>query len=122
MEKYHGLDNLHWRLSNWMGLTWCREILHVKGILIVLGVQVDLPIIIHCDNVGAIYLARNKARRRTKHLDAKFHFVRDYIEDGVVSVVFVQSEENHADPFTKNGNEGVYRRHFNFMRSSNEIS
>ena len=87
-----------------------------------MGIQIVLPIIIHCDNVGAIYLARNKESRRTKHLDAKFHFVRDYIEDGVVSVVFVRSEDNRADPFTKNGNEGVYRRHYDFMRSSNEIS
>jgi hypothetical protein len=38
----------------------------------------------------------------TKHIDVHHHFVREYIEDGIVKIVFVRSEENMADPFTKN--------------------
>ena len=37
--------------------------------------------------------------------------MRDYVEDGVVQIMFVRSEDNDADMFTKNASKGVYKRH-----------
>ena len=47
----------------------------------------------------------------TKFLDMKYHFVREYVELGVVKVLFVMSENNRDDPFTKNVYASMYNRH-----------
>jgi hypothetical protein len=55
-----------------------------------MGIELKSPIIIKVDNVGAIYL-------QTKYIDIWTHFVREFIEDGVLKVIFVKSEDNAAD-------------------------
>jgi hypothetical protein len=46
--------------------------------------------VVNVDNVGAIYLASNATTsQRMRHIDVRYHFVRDYVEDGVVQIVFV---------------------------------
>jgi hypothetical protein len=62
----------------------CAEIMFLKQVLKFLKIQVTLPIIVQVDNVGAIYLAHNAVSGpRMKHVDIRYHFVRDYIEAGV---------------------------------------
>ena len=70
-----------------------------------MNIEVELPIIINCDNVGAIYLSKNNESRCTKHIDIRYHFVREYVEDKIVKILFVHTENNLADPFTKNVSE-----------------
>ena len=54
------------------------------------------------DNPGAIKMANNKhSSRRTRHIDAKHHIVRDAVEEGFVRIVYLRSEEHHADILTK---------------------
>jgi len=90
----------------------CTEIMFMKQILDFLKVEVKLPIVVHVDNVGAIYLASNATTsQRTRHIDVRYHFVRDYVEDGIVKIVFVRSEDNDADAFTKNVGKETYSRH-----------
>ena len=62
----------------------------------------QLPITIYCDNIGAVFLVNNYEGKRTKYLDTQYHFVREYITDGVITVKFVWSEDNYTDTFTKN--------------------
>ena len=77
-----------------------------------LGQLVEYHIKVLCDNVGAIYLACNeKISRRTKYIDTRTHFVRRYVEEGMIKIVFVRSEENDADIFTKNTSESTYNKH-----------
>jgi hypothetical protein len=79
-----------------------------------MGIKVQLPIAIHVDNVGAIYLSNNyTTSQRTKHIDVRVHFVRQYIEEGIFKIVFVKSEDNDADIFTKNTTEEIYERNMN---------
>ena len=90
----------------------CCEILFIRQVLEFLGVEVDYPIVVNCDNIGAIFLAHNaKVSSRTKHIDLKTHFVREYIEEGIIKVVFVRSEENDSDIWTKNTSEAVFTKH-----------
>ena len=90
----------------------CTEILFVRMIMEFLGQPVEYPIKVYCDNVGAIYLAYNeKISRRTKHVDTRTHFVRRYVEEGTIKIVFVRSEENDSDIFTKNTSESTYNKH-----------
>jgi len=90
------------------------EILYIVGILKFLGVPLKYPIEVNVDNIGAVYLAKNATTgNRTKHIDTRYHFVREYIEDGIVKVVFVRSEANDADIFTKNLNADTFNKHCN---------
>ena len=68
----------------------CAEIMFIKQVLEFFKVKVELPIVVNVDNVGAIYLASNATTsQRMRHIDVRYHFVRDYVEDGVVQIVFV---------------------------------
>ena len=90
----------------------CAEIMFLKQVLEFLEVEVTLPIIVRVDNVGAIYLAQNAVSGpRTKHVDIRYHFVRDYIEQGMVKIVFVKSAENDSDIYTKNLGEELFYKH-----------
>ena len=77
-----------------------------------LELEIEYPIMIRVDNIGAIYLANNQVlSNRTKHIGVRYHFVRDYIEDGIVQIKFVRSKENSADMFTKNLPKELYHKH-----------
>ena len=90
----------------------CTELMFIRLILMFLGIQVKLPIVVHCDNVGAIFLSYNaKISQRTKHIDTKYRYVGEWVEEGVVKVVFVRSENNLSDILTKNTPQEVFDRH-----------
>jgi hypothetical protein len=89
-----------------------KEIIFIKQIVESLGHKMQFPIIIKVDNVGAIYLANNHTNgQRTKHIDIRQHFVREYIEDGILKIIFVKSEDNDADIYTKNTSEDLFNKH-----------
>ena len=55
-----------------------------------------------CDSQSAIHLAKNPAyHNKTKHIPIKYHFVRQVIDEGGVSLEKVHTKENCADMFTK---------------------
>jgi len=54
------------------------------------------------DNAGAIAITQNDVfHQRTKHIDIKYHFVLDYVEQGFVSVRYANTKDNIADVMTK---------------------
>jgi hypothetical protein len=62
-----------------------------------------MPGILLEDNTGAIYLVRNQqVGQRTKHIDVRWHFIRELYERKELTVKFVRSENNEADINTKN--------------------
>jgi hypothetical protein len=68
-----------------------------------LGIKVETPIIVKVDNVGAIFMADNViAMSHTKHIDTQYLFVREFVEEGFIKVIFVKTAENKSDMFTKN--------------------
>jgi hypothetical protein len=89
-----------------------KEVLFIKQLLDTIGIEVKLPIIVRVDNVGAIFLGNNfSVGQRTKHIDIRAHFVREYIEDDILKLVFIRSEDNDADIFTKNTTEELFNKH-----------
>ncbi|KAF2285863.1 hypothetical protein GH714_008480 [Hevea brasiliensis] len=57
---------------------------------------------IYCDSNSVIKLSKNPILYgRSKHIDVKFHFLRDLTKDGVIDIVYCRSEEQVADLFTK---------------------
>ena len=88
------------------------EILFLRGMLEYLGLKVTYPIHVNVDNIGAIYLTKTATgSNRTKHVDTRYHFVREYIENGTIKVIYVQSKENDADIMTKNLSKTLYDKH-----------
>lgn len=60
------------------------------------------PVIIYCDNVGTIHLAKNiVTSQRSKYIDIRHHFVREHIEVGDISVEYLSSDSMPADVLTK---------------------
>jgi hypothetical protein len=89
-----------------------KEIKFIVQVLESIGQNVEKPIIVHMDNVGAIFVAENaSATKHTRHIDARYHFVREYIVDGMIRIIFVCSKDNKADIFTKNVSGDVYEEH-----------
>jgi hypothetical protein len=57
---------------------------------------------VNVDNKSAIALTKNPiGHQRTKHIDARHHFIRDVIEDGHVTIKWISGKDNIADMFTK---------------------
>jgi hypothetical protein len=89
-----------------------KELIFVKQLVETMGLKIKYPIDIRVDNVGAIYIANNYTMsQRTKHIDIRSHFVRQFIEDGIFKVVFIKSEDNDSDIFTKNTSEDLFIKH-----------
>ena len=54
------------------------------------------------DNQSAIKLIKNPVlHKHTKHIDIKYHFIREKYEDGSIDIQYVQSCDQIADIFTK---------------------
>ena len=61
----------------------CTDIMFIKMIMEFLELKVERPIKVYCDNVGAIFMGNNaKESVRTKHIDVKYHFIREHVVDG----------------------------------------
>ena len=59
-------------------------------------------ITLHCDNSGAVANAKEpRSHKRGKHIERKYHLLREIIRRGDVKVSQIVSEDNLADPFTK---------------------
>jgi len=62
----------------------------------------EAPIKLLMDNMSAIALSKNPVHHdRSKHIDTKFHFIRECIEQGKVEIDHVRTEDQLADIFTK---------------------
>lgn len=85
-----------------------------------MGVNVKLPIRVRVDNEGDILLTRNcSAGKISKHIDVKYHFVRQYEEEGIIMVEFIRTLDNVEDIFTKNtSGEKFYENVNKFMMES----
>jgi hypothetical protein len=58
--------------------------------------------VIHCDNQSCIKLSENPVfHDRSKHIDIRYHFIRDCVQRGVVRLDYIQTDEQMADIFTK---------------------
>jgi Reverse transcriptase (RNA-dependent DNA polymerase) len=69
------------------------------------------------DNMGAIYLVKNQhVGARTKHIDVKTHFIRELVETGWFTVMYVKTNDNAADILNKHAVEKIHRKHADAIR------
>ncbi|WVZ22264.1 hypothetical protein V8G54_000808 [Vigna mungo] len=75
---------------------WLKELLAELKVISGNFVQVRM------DNTSAVNLARNPVSHgRSKHIEVKYHFLRDMVNKGRVELSYCKSEEQWADLFTK---------------------
>ena len=57
---------------------------------------------IYCDSQSVIHLTKDQIyHKRKKHIDVKFHFIRDIIAEGKMLIQKTNIKRNPADIFTK---------------------
>ena len=62
----------------------------------------NLPMLVLIDNISAIKMLDLKTNKcRTKHVDTKYHWIRQFVDDNMVNVKYVKSEDNVSDICTK---------------------
>ncbi|GJS24147.1 retrovirus-related pol polyprotein from transposon TNT 1-94 [Tanacetum coccineum] len=79
----------------------CAQVLWMRSQLTDYGLGFN-KIPMYCDNKSAIALCCNNVQHsRSKHIDIRFHFIKEQVENGVVELYFVNTEYQLADIFTK---------------------
>ena len=70
-------------------------------------------IVIYCDNSSAIASSKNSVfHKRTKHIDTKFHYIRELVNNGEIILQHCKTEEKYADILTK----PLGQKTFEFLR------
>ena len=94
-----------------------KEAIWLKGLLGDLGV-IQENIAVFCDNQSAIFLAKNQTyHARTKHIDVKYHYVREIIESGVVLLKKIDTKDNPADMLTKIVSEVKFQHYLKLIQN-----
>ena len=79
----------------------CKEAIWLALLVGNLGTSVEIPTL-RCDSQSAIMLAKNPMfHAKTKHIDVKYHFIRDVLEDKHMELVNVHTDDNPIDILTK---------------------
>jgi hypothetical protein len=60
------------------------------------------PTVIHCDNQSCIKLSVNPVFHvRSKHIEMRYHYVRDMVQKNILSIQYVPTAEQTTDILTK---------------------
>lgn len=79
----------------------CQSI-WLRGLLREISAQEIGAVVLHVDNKSAIELMKNPVLHgRSKHIDVRFHFIRECIERGELIINYVGTQEQRADILTK---------------------
>lgn len=78
------------------------EIVWIHQLLSEIGFSITVPAKLWCDNQAALHIASNPVfHERTKHIEVDCHFIREKIQDGLVSTGYVKTGEQLGDILTK---------------------
>lgn len=79
-----------------------KELVWLKRLLTELTLNENITPKFYMDNQSAIRLIKNpEFHKRTKHIDVRYHFIREKFEAGDFELDYVSSDEQIADIFTK---------------------
>ena len=88
---------------------WIRSFMNEIGRLDDRILQKAVPL--HIDNLSAVKLTKNpEAHARTRHIDIRYHYIREQVENGVIEPIWIPGKENPADMFTKPLSSPVLQR------------
>ena len=74
--------------------------------------SIERPLRIYCDNEPAVfYCHNNKSSGAAKHIDIKYYVVKEKIQDRIIEVEHLGTEDMLADPLTKGLPPNVFKKH-----------
>ncbi|WMV44756.1 hypothetical protein MTR67_038141 [Solanum verrucosum] len=78
------------------------EIMWIHHLLTEIGLEHHTPAKLWCDNQAALHIASNPVyHERTKHIEVDCHFIREKIQENLISTGYVKTGEQVADLLTK---------------------
>ena len=85
------------------------EIMWIIRLLEELKMTGSSPMKLYCDKIS---VAHNPVLHdRTKHVEVDKHFIKEKIDNGLVCMTYIPTEEQVANVFTK----GLHKRQFDFL-------
>ncbi|KAL0386491.1 UNVERIFIED_CONTAM: Retrovirus-related Pol polyprotein from transposon TNT 1-94 [Sesamum latifolium] len=90
---------------------WLRRFLKSLHIL----AHINDAVVIYCDNSHDSICKGPKYHGRTKHIDTRYHFIRDSIAQGEVILRHIPTNDMIPDPFTKPLRRDAFHRHMSSM-------
>ncbi|GJZ79791.1 retrovirus-related pol polyprotein from transposon TNT 1-94 [Tanacetum coccineum] len=79
----------------------CAQVIWMRTQLLDYGYKYN-RIPMYCDSKSAIAISCNPVQHsKTKHIDIRYHFIKEHVEKGTVEIYFVGTEYQLADLFTK---------------------
>ena len=88
-----------------------KEAIWWRAFLRGMGHRLRAPTVLYSDNQGSIALSKNPdSHRRTKHIDVRYHLLREHVERGTVTVQYVSTKAMPADMLTKGLPPLMHRR------------
>ncbi|GJY20702.1 retrotransposon protein, putative, unclassified, partial [Tanacetum coccineum] len=98
--------------AEYISLSGCyAQILWMRSQLTNYGFQFNKALL-YCDNKSAIALCCNNVQHsRAKHIDVRYHFIKEQVENGIVKLYFVLTKYQLADIFIK----PLPKERFNFL-------
>lgn len=96
------------------GTSATQQIVWLRSLLSDLGFQQNEATVLYVDNQSAIGLAQDpRFHNRSKHIDVKFHYIREKTDEEVITPMWISTDEMIADILTK----GLARPKFEKFRS-----
>ena len=93
-----------------------KEALNLRQLFSELTIKPPQTVKLYADNQGAISLSHHPSiHKRTKHINVRYHAVRDYVANNSIYITYIPSKDNTADMFTK-PLAGVKLNHFANIR------
>ena len=101
-SKMQQIVALNTAKDEYMDLSLCvQEVLWTKSLLQEMQVQSSYAIPMQEENQIAISIAKNDGyQSRAKHIDIRYHFVRDQVRDKIVEVKYTETKSQLADFLT----------------------
>jgi hypothetical protein len=91
-----------------------QDIVWILQLLRDIGLQRSRPIPVHIDNMSARQLAMNPVHhQRSKHIDIKYHWLRDQVAASRVVLIHTDTTDQRADFLTKSVSGVIFHKHVN---------
>ncbi len=91
-----------------------KEAVWLRKFLMTLEVIPDAnkPMVLYCDNSGAVANSKEpRSHKRSKHIERKYHLIREIVQRGDVEVTKISTHDNLANPFRKTLAGKVFESH-----------
>ena len=86
----------------------------------VIGIEVKIvkPAIIYEDNQSTVRICENDVLHSSmKHVEVRYHYVRDDVKSGVVGIRWIPTQDQLADIFTKSTSTATFEKHRDILMS-----